>query len=49
MSCCSPNYRKTVNEHEEKINAKGRDTLPLSAKLLFIAIAIAGLAAVILL
>ncbi|WP_192894805.1 hypothetical protein [Neobacillus notoginsengisoli] len=49
MSCCSPNYRKTVNEQEEKINAKGRDTLPLFAKILLIAITLAGLAAVILL
>ncbi|CEG26487.1 hypothetical protein [Bacillus sp. B-jedd] len=49
MSCCSPNYRKTVNEQEEKINAKGRDTLPLSAKILLIAVALAALTAVILL
>jgi len=49
MSCCSPNYRKTVNEQEEKTNAKGRDSLPLSAKILLIAVALAGLAAFIML
>jgi hypothetical protein len=33
MGCCSPHYRKTVNEQEEKINQKGKDTLPLALKL----------------
>ena len=33
MGCCSPNYRKTVNEQEEKINQKGKDTLPLALKI----------------
>lgn len=34
MSCCSPEYRKVVNEEEEKVNEKGKDTLPLFVKII---------------
>lgn len=32
MGCCSPNYRKTVNEQEERVNEKGKDSLHWSVK-----------------
>ncbi len=49
MSCCNPNYRKTVNDQEEKVNLKGNDTLPLFIKIIMIVISItAGLLTVIL-
>jgi uncharacterized Tic20 family protein len=35
MGCCSPNYRETVNENEEKVNHQGKDVLPFKIKLLF--------------
>ncbi len=38
MGCCSPNYRKTVNEEEEKINHKGKDSIPLFAKVAIVLI-----------
>ncbi|MCM3764145.1 hypothetical protein [Neobacillus niacini] len=38
MSCCSPNYRETVNEHEEKINQNEKDRLPLLAKIMIVVI-----------
>jgi len=41
MSCCSPEYRKVVNEQEKKINEKGKDTLPLFVKIISLLI-IAG-------
>lgn len=34
MSCCKPGYREVVNEKEEEINEKGKDTLPLSVKVI---------------
>ncbi len=33
MGCCSPNFRKTVLEQEEKVNEKGQDTLPIPIKI----------------
>ncbi len=33
MGCCSPEYRKVVKEEEERINQKGKDSLPLWAKM----------------
>ncbi|MDQ0861818.1 hypothetical protein [Bacillus sp. V2I10] len=33
MGCCSPNYRQTVNEEEEKLNRKGKDCAPLLLKI----------------
>ncbi|WP_162785311.1 hypothetical protein [Bacillus sp. P14.5] len=48
MGCCSPNYRKTVNEEEERINEKGSDTLPFSLKILLIAAAAVSLIFIIL-
>ncbi|MGM0902269.1 MAG: hypothetical protein ACQEXB_14380 [Bacillota bacterium] len=41
MSCCSPEYRKVVNEEERKVNEKGKDTLPLFVKIISLLI-IAG-------
>jgi hypothetical protein len=41
MGCCSPEYRKVVNEEEEKMNEKGKDTLPLFVKIISLLI-IAG-------
>ncbi len=43
MGCCSPNYRKTVNEQEELINRKGTDTPPLALKILLTFIFISGI------
>lgn len=43
MGCCSPNYRETVNEEENKVNEKGKDSLPLPAKLIFGLIFVIGL------
>jgi hypothetical protein len=49
MGCCSPNYRKTVNEQEDIINRKGTDKLALSIKLSLIVITlVAALAAIML-
>ncbi len=28
MSCCRPEYRKVVDEEEQRINEKGKDSLP---------------------
>jgi hypothetical protein len=38
MGCCSPNYRETVNEQEEKINQNEKDGLPLTAKIIIVVI-----------
>jgi len=38
MSCCSPEYRKVVEEQEKKINEKGRDSLPLFGKMIAVLI-----------
>jgi hypothetical protein len=38
MGCCNPKYREVVNAQEEKINAKGKNDIPLSLKLLGTAI-----------
>lgn len=42
MGCCSPKYRETVNEEEKRVNEKGTDSLPLSAKLIFGVIVVIG-------
>jgi hypothetical protein len=34
MSCCKPGYREVVNEQEQKINEKGKDSLPLFVKII---------------
>lgn len=49
MGCCSPNYRKTVNEEEERINEKGSDTLPFSLKITLVTAGVGSLLAIILL
>jgi hypothetical protein len=41
--CCSPNYRKSVNDKEEQVNNKGKDQLPLFAKITIILISAGGL------
>ncbi|WHY82698.1 hypothetical protein [Siminovitchia fortis] len=38
MGCCSPEYRKVVNEKEEKVNEKGRESLPPYVKILSVVI-----------
>ena len=43
--CCSPNYRKTVNEKEDQVNAKGRDQLPLFAKIIIVTLSAGALLA----
>lgn len=43
--CCSPNYRKSVNEKEEQVNNKGKDQLPLFAKMIIILVSAGGLLA----
>ncbi|WP_210364023.1 hypothetical protein [Bacillus sp. REN3] len=45
MSCCSPNYRKTVNEKEEQVNGKGKDQLPIYAKAILVLVAAGSLLA----
>ncbi|VEF47747.1 Uncharacterised protein [Bacillus freudenreichii] len=34
MGCCGPDYRKAVNEKEERINEKGKESLPFFIKIL---------------
>jgi hypothetical protein len=43
MGCCSPNYRKVVNEKEAEINEQGSEKLPLFLKLTSIVIILIGL------
>jgi hypothetical protein len=43
--CCSPNYRKSVNEKEEQVNNKGKEQLPLLAKIITVLITAGGLLA----
>jgi len=43
--CCSPNYRKSVNDKEEQVNNKGKDQLPLFAKIIITLITAGGLLA----
>lgn len=38
MGCCSPEYRKVVNEKEEEINKINNDSLPLPIKISIIII-----------
>ncbi len=49
MGCCSPNYRKTVNEQEEKVNQQGRDTPPLFMKIGLTLVCIGGILLIIVL
>lgn len=44
MGCCSPEYRKVVNEEEERVNQKGKDAIPFLTKLIIIVISTGGLA-----
>ena len=44
--CCSPNYRKSVNEKESQVNEKGKEQLPLLAKIIIVLITAGGLLAV---
>jgi hypothetical protein len=48
MGCCSPNYRKTVNEKEEQVNNQGKEKLPFSAKILIVLVTAGALATIIL-
>ncbi|MCM3666879.1 hypothetical protein M3204_20980 [Mesobacillus subterraneus] len=43
--CCSPNYRKSVNEKEDQINQKGKEQLPFIAKIIIVLITAGGLLA----
>lgn len=45
MGCCNPNYRKTVNEKEEELNRKGKDSVPLLAKIIILLIITGGILA----
>jgi hypothetical protein len=45
MGCCSPNYRNTVNEHEEKINQNEKDSLPILAKIIIALITLGAVGA----
>ncbi|MDF0726350.1 hypothetical protein PY093_06425 [Cytobacillus sp. S13-E01] len=47
MGCCNPNYRKAVNDSEQKINAKGKDTLPKGIKLLIVVVLVITLTIII--
>lgn len=42
MGCCSPNFRKTVCEQEERVNRKGNDRIPFFIKAVLILITVAG-------
>ncbi|GHH96907.1 hypothetical protein [Neobacillus kokaensis] len=44
MGCCSPEYRKVVNEQEAKINQKEKDSIPLLAKIIIVNITVGALA-----
>lgn len=44
MGCCSPEYRKIVNEKEKEINQKGHDSPPLLIKIIMFLIVATGLA-----
>ncbi|CAM4119134.1 hypothetical protein [Mesobacillus thioparans] len=41
--CCSPEYRKTVNEKEEQVNNRGNEQLPLFAKIIIVLITAGGI------
>ncbi|CAM3392395.1 hypothetical protein [Cytobacillus oceanisediminis] len=43
MGCCSPNFRETVKEQEEKVNKKGSEKIPLLAKMAMFIITAGGL------
>jgi hypothetical protein len=43
MSCCSPNYRNSVNEKENQVNQKGNEHPPFLVKLVAVIIMVAGL------
>ncbi len=44
MGCCSPGNRTIVNEEEEKLNERGKDSLPLGIKIILVLIVIAVIA-----
>ncbi|NKE06926.1 MULTISPECIES: hypothetical protein [Mesobacillus] len=43
--CCSPEYRKSVNEKESQVNEKGKEQLPFFAKIIIVLITAGGLLA----
>ncbi|MCM3569520.1 hypothetical protein [Neobacillus mesonae] len=45
MGCCSPEYRKVVNEQESKINQKEKETIPPLAKIVIVIITAGAIAA----
>lgn len=46
MGCCTPEYRKVVNEKEEEINQKGKDSLPLLLKLIIFLVTAGSVSAI---
>jgi hypothetical protein len=42
MSCCSPEYRKIVDDEERRINEKGQDSVPFFVKILSLLVVVAG-------
>ncbi|RDI45403.1 hypothetical protein DFR59_10227 [Falsibacillus pallidus] len=44
MGCCSPGNRTIVNEEEEKLNDRGKDSIPIGIKIVSILIVIAVIA-----
>lgn len=45
MGCCSPSFRETVNEQEEKVNKRGNEKVPLLVKITILIITAGGLLA----
>ncbi|WNS75726.1 hypothetical protein RRV45_01370 [Bacillus sp. DTU_2020_1000418_1_SI_GHA_SEK_038] len=44
MGCCSPEYRKVVNEQEAKVNQKEKDSVTLLAKIIIVLITVGAIA-----
>ncbi|WP_226086979.1 hypothetical protein [Mesobacillus sp. S13] len=40
--CCSPEYRKSVNEKESQVNEKGKEQLPFFTKIIIVLITAGG-------
>ncbi|WP_197414483.1 hypothetical protein [Bacillus sp. FJAT-29937] len=49
MGCCSPEYRKVVNEQEAKINQKEKDSVPFLAKIIIAILTVGAIASMALL
>ncbi len=43
MGCCNSEYRKVVNEKEENLNQKGKDSLPLSLKVIMVLVSVGAI------